>query len=1243
MSLPEFAEAFRHERLLDTGFFRQLGAAFARENTVGLFLEAFENDRPRFTADEEFNPVEHMTLSELQDARQRAGLLGARSKEELEWLRQRYKQLQEIDALIENGPLGGIAAGLIAGLLDPINLVPLGWVMRGARTFGLARGLAGQGAAAGAVGMGMLEPFRYAADPFRTFGETMVDITIGAGFGASLGALAAGLTRGVSRAQRVYEAAGMPPELAASLVKAGEDAFANAARVANSVARASETPAGASTVGAVHYVNIPAIVRNVLRDEFLSVYGPKYVSKLVSFLGRSIPGFKFPGAALATSPFITARRFVYAYDDVGILSRAAMQDFDDAGLQRAYTKAKSEGFAGTYEEFRQLAEAELSSGLTVAERGTWQTNRALMDAMADELKDAMRVKVAELKRAGIVKNAEEFSEAVGQHMRFLEEPAAFNNQSPLAGNPDLLAAADEMADIWKRTIADPMLKAIKDSGIWAGTPATQEAILRELRGQYFPKVFNIEKIAADLPGFIKEMEKAIEDAVQIAQRRYDAYQQAVRSYEVYNKDLANWRKNLGKNPQGHAATFVKLVDDVLTARKDFEDIRAKIKEVTGRSADDWRRLIEERITAGDTPSSWEMQFRQDYDRAFTRYSQASTSYDNFRTAHLADLTTAAKGFEPPKAILARPQAYDGIERDKELLFGPKGSGIGLTTPAAVREEATKIASEIISGDPHMQLEFGLRAYLKARQTDINPARFLPWLETNFLRAAERYVSVLARDLPLYQTYGTIKHTDIIAKLNEEAAQLIEAAKARGDTAEAERLAKERQQAAELIEFAWAKARGTFDSPRTPGQRAAKNVAANIQSAAFMSLMGSGVLAQLGDIATAVLRYGARRVIPNLIESIKAGVTQAADGLTPAQLSKFATALEHRNQTRMRALYDIAPVEHAGAFTRGVQKLTTVFSRATLMPALNDALRKTGIRLADDLLTENIPKLLTGQKVDKELANVASIAGVNNEQLRRMADFVQKYRSQVDPNAKLWDSNLEAWFFQDPELGQAYRRLLHVTAQRMLIMPGALDSPVWSQKALGRLVVLFKRFVISSIPQMFIPWLQNPLGRKLETVMAGLIIGGTVTALRDLNRSGEIKDRNVAEWFFDAMDMSGLFSGLTEADATLDRLIPGLGVKRLLTGEDYTRMQERSWMHSGDTRRFTDLIGVAGRMGSNALSVAAMPYTIWNTGSPTEYQIRATRELLPFQNHFLLRHGFDILEQAAGGRERSVVLNNLGGR
>lgn len=246
----------------------QLAAAFSLENTVGAVIGALQE--PRFEPDPEFDSVSRLTDVEILSA---PHLAKATSAEHLDWLRQKLDREREARRQVDAGPLPGILVELTAGLLDPINLAPLGWARTPAK---LAVGVAGSVAAS--------ETILQATQLERPIAESVAAVALGGALGYGLGWIAKALG-------------------------------ANAA--------AKYTAAVKSAADAVEHTLVEIGTLSAARAGFTSPITPKATTPLAKNLGPLITkladwGLMSPGAALAFSEDPLVRRLVHKLVDTGV-------------------------------------------------------------------------------------------------------------------------------------------------------------------------------------------------------------------------------------------------------------------------------------------------------------------------------------------------------------------------------------------------------------------------------------------------------------------------------------------------------------------------------------------------------------------------------------------------------------------------------------------------------------------------------------------------------------------------------------------------------------------------------------------------------------------------------------------------------------------------------------------------------------------------------------------------------------
>jgi len=1257
LTLPEDARFLVEDAAArrNVGLFEQLGTSFSLGSSVAGVMSFLRDSGQDFAREEGFDPVSLLTGEELEQPEVARVLSQARSSEELAYLRQRRAELLDLERTIGAGPLHPLVSGFLAGVVDPINLVPLGWAARigmAVRGAALARGVV-EGAAVGLASAAVMEPFSRAIDPFRGLSDTLVDLAFGTALGSAFGAAGVGMgallrrrtavlmpserTPDVDPAVRAMVREGIPEETAAA---ASHEARAAMNRALNETApgRLADDLTGqrvadreGESVGAARVVDDNRIVRDLLREALLEPdLGP--IGRALSRLATRFGAFRFPGLELATSPFRAAREFVYSYGDPGILTAALMRQVSDTDLRRAYAEAQRRGLTLSEDEFIAAARDEMAAGLAVTERGNFEARRALMMSQFHKFVDDFRLISSEAVQAGLVPDQKSFDELAATWARFRQEPHRF--YGPPVQNPDLVRLLDRAFGEWQKQVSKPFLERIRQSGLWDtyGKDAKSNP-LRDLDAEYFPKQLDVHKIAERPTEFEDLLVTQIGDAAEAAKARVDAHDAAVKASEnsrVVFREISDSLSSIGgEEAQNLSASLRKFSGRVYEMRRNLskaeEEIRAHARLKGRWDIQEWLDEMAGRESKQrpGTVTDVDRALIADYRKAQADLSRAQTDYMIFAASNNDRIRTLT-GKALPDAITGRPTRPPSYERDRLLAYGD-GEEPGLAgRPDLIRERAREITAKLLAGtDPHLQMEYGLRSSLKAREVDLNPQVFEPYFKQSFVENVEAYTSVISREIAAMEKFGSVKSEDIIARLNDDYMRLLETTenpKAR------EELRRRFEAETALIQDLMAEARGVRNQAKSNVERKAREAARTLSTYNYTLYMGSGLFAQIGDTTRSVMAYGLLPFVKHSIKSFAAGVTGTLRKIPHENLTRLATATEWANLGRERALYEIAPPEHQGPVSRGVTVVGNTASRLTLMPLWNDWLRS-------DLLIRGLEDLRAGRQPSYEFRVIVSKAGIGTEMLERIGRQIEDYKNVIpgarDYGSPLFDSNMEAWFSRDRDAFEAYRLLLHTGAQQALIQPGALDSPMWTQNAFAGLLLQFKRFVIASVPQLMIPFMQLPAGKQFVIGMTALVSGAIATVLRDLNNRGEVKERNAAGWVLDSLDMSGLVSGLTEMDATFSALTGARGVKRLLTGEDYTRWQER--------QRLEGLIGPSARTLRLFNDAMWLPY---NAISPydnvAERQITAVRRLMPIlSSNLFLRHPVDMIEASLGGRQNTT--------
>ena len=173
-----------------------LGAAFARENTIGSAITALQAPGPESLPDPSFDPWAQIEGTKYEPHARL--FVDTNSVEDVQRVKQRIDQEDERARLVF-GSTTGVLASLAAGIFDPINLIPIGGTgYRVARTGSVlaraAEGAARLGAGA-AVGQAAQETVLQATQLTRPLEESALYVAGAAVLGGVLGGAVGALRR----------------------------------------------------------------------------------------------------------------------------------------------------------------------------------------------------------------------------------------------------------------------------------------------------------------------------------------------------------------------------------------------------------------------------------------------------------------------------------------------------------------------------------------------------------------------------------------------------------------------------------------------------------------------------------------------------------------------------------------------------------------------------------------------------------------------------------------------------------------------------------------------------------------------------------------------------------------------------------------------------------------------------------------------------------------------------------------
>tara|TARA_R100001594_G_scaffold38894_1_gene70355 strand:+ start:2514 stop:6707 length:4194 start_codon:yes stop_codon:yes gene_type:complete len=411
---------------------------------------------------------------------------------------------------------------------------------------------------------------------------------------------------------------------------------------------------------------------------------------------------------------------------------------------------------------------------------------------------------------------------------------------------------------------------------------------------------------------------------------------------------------------------------------------------------------------------------------------------------------------------------------------------------------------------------------------------------------------IATRLAMRKVFGAENPDRIIAGVRDEYTSL--AAQARNNKnlknpeKRAQQLEKEGARMVKDIEGSWERMLGQHGLPDDPEGFIHWSLQ-KLRALNFIKYGTGFLISSLTDPASVALTSGFHALS---IQNMRA-VRQAMKGMRSDEIRRLATISErvlHNSRTLkiadvsdirdMSGIGDMGSVKHGltSSADRVVQGLSDAGSVMSGMIWWNTRLKAmammemqhnlvTLMKQYDDLLA----KASAGNKqAQLEISKLASV-GIGEDQARRIAKMMAKYEPEKIDG--IYELEMGRWL-DDGDIGnQAYDDVLFAlrrVANRGVMTPGVGETPLFMSGGWGKTLMQFQTYGFVVLNRFITPALQRGISyNDMTAVMSmGLAagLGTAVVGIKDLLRSGEIKERNAGEWAYDILDRSGYLMYLT---------------------------------------------------------------------------------------------------------------------
>lgn len=514
-----------------------------------------------------------------------------------------------------------------------------------------------------------------------------------------------------------------------------------------------------------------------------------------------------------------------------------------------------------------------------------------------------------------------------------------------------------------------------------------------------------------------------------------------------------------------------------------------------------------------------------------------------------------------------------------------------------------------------------RGPLKEKLLSVEDVDFEEFFDNDIDNILSYYRHHMGTQIELTRNFGNIDLKDQIKQIQDDFSKLSANAK---DAKERRKLQKEKNRTIKDIESVRDILLGRFNQADPDSIWTQASIA--LRDLQFMKSLGAVTLSSFPDVFRSMMINGLDNAFPKLD---MAGVSKTIRKMTNEELEESSLLAEAVLSSRLQSLAEIGdPLNRGTALTRFMGNSSQVFSKFTLINYWND-MEKSAAALG----TQN--RILKSIRTGEDVPFLRS-QGIDDLTARTILEQVKKH-GQVLKGRQL--TGIKNWDVDQPNVNKA-KRLFNIALKKesdvAIVTAGAGDLPLIAQTPLGKVLFQFRRFIIASHSRVLLRSLQARGNKEVTGAILGAVasiaMGQVVAAMKaelasrsrglrgKSNSNFNIASWNKRKWLLEGLDRSGLLALMLEPLNISDKAF-GLGPS-LLTGQGQpSRFASRNVIGSllGPSVGTVQDIAQAGR-------AVASPITGAEVSSSDIY---AARKLLPFQNAFIFRQIFDILEKEAG--------------
>ncbi len=430
-----------------------------------------------------------------------------------------------------------------------------------------------------------------------------------------------------------------------------------------------------------------------------------------------------------------------------------------------------------------------------------------------------------------------------------------------------------------------------------------------------------------------------------------------------------------------------------------------------------------------------------------------------------------------------------------------------------------------------------RGPLKGRTLNIQDALLEPFLENDIAVISEAYTRTVIPDIEMTRAFGSADMADAFRELKQDYDELIRKAQTPEEKTALEKAFRKDEELLKAQRDVIRNSDRVAETHNIRGQLTRLALTWNL-----VRLLGGQTLSSTTDLANVLTAQGMdgfmKDALPALISKTRAAKISRHDA------KSTVTILETATSARMASMSGLDGNGMGGnSLDHFSGVLAHYFSKATGIDLWNSWTKQTVAMMTTNRILKNSMDALApgagGKQVEyarlsKRQRRFMGVLNIPEEMATRFARQAERYGSL---ERGVWGANLDAW--TDREAARVFRSAMLQESDRVIVTPGAADTPLWMNTNTGRLIGQFRRIAFASNQRVLFSKLQGRPRDLAQFLAVGVPIGMLISYLKYIERADwegaqKLLD-NPGLWIYEGVDRLGVAAFITEPSNILDRI------------------------------------------------------------------------------------------------------------